>query len=110
MLVLTGEFETLLIYIGASLSLIAALTVSGVWVISRRTSRTKGEGIFLTPGYPLTPAIFLGLEVVALTLALWERPRPTIAALATVLAGFLFYLLARRTGWLEPPASGRLPD
>ena len=109
-LVLTGEFETLLIYIGASLSLIAALTVSGVWVISRRNSRTKREGIFLTPGYPLTPAIFLGLEVVALTLALWERPRPTIAALATVLAGILFYLLARRTGWLEPPASGRLPD
>ncbi|MGA1368557.1 MAG: hypothetical protein ACO394_08575, partial [Blastocatellia bacterium] len=35
---------------------------------------------------------------------------PTIAALATVLAGILFYLFARRTGWLEPPASGRLPD
>ena len=110
LLVLTGEFETLLIYIGASLSLIAALTVSGVWVISRRTSRAQRDGIFLTPGYPVTPAIFLGLEVVAILLALWERPRPTMAALATVLAGILFYGLARRMGWLEPPTTAALPD
>jgi APA family basic amino acid/polyamine antiporter len=102
LLVLTGEFETLLIYIGSALSLMAAVTVSGVWVISRRTSRAKREGIFLTPGYPVTPAIFLGLEVVALSLALWERPRPTAAALGTVLAGILFYLFARRVGWLQP--------
>jgi APA family basic amino acid/polyamine antiporter len=110
LLVLTGEFETLLIYIGASLSLIAALTVSGVWVISHRTSRAQRDRIFLTLGYPVTPAIFLGLEVVAILLALWERPRPTVAALATVLAGILFYGLARRMGWLAPPTTAAFPD
>ena len=107
-LVLTGEFETLLVYIGAALSLMAALTVSGVWVISRRVPRAREgtlQGVFLTPGYPVTPAIFLGLEAVAIMLALWERPRPTLAALATVLAGALFYWLARRVGWLKPPAA-----
>jgi len=93
-LVLTGEFETLLIYIGSALSLIAALTVTAVWFVRRTGSK---EGVFLTPGYPLTPAIFLGLEVTAFTLGLRERPIPTGAALATILIGMLVYKLVRRS-------------
>ncbi len=87
-LVLTGEFETLLIYIGSALSLIAALTVTAVWFVRRDGSN---DDVFLTPGYPVTPAIFLGLELTAFLLGLWERPLPTGAALVTILAGIGFY-------------------
>ena len=97
-LVLTGEFETLLIYIGAALSLIAALTVACVWFVSRDANE---PGIFLTPGYPVTPAIFLALEVSAIILGLWERPKPTGAALATIVAGMAVFLIGRRVGWFK---------
>ncbi|MFN6202038.1 MAG: APC family permease [Acidobacteriota bacterium] len=92
-LVLTGEFETLLIYIGSALSLIAALTVTAVWFVRRGASN---EGVFLTPGYPVTPAIFLGLELTAFVLGLKERPVPTGAALLTILVGMGVYLATRR--------------
>lgn len=97
-LVLTGEFETLLIYIGSALSLIAALTVAGVWFVSRGKN---DHGVFLTPGYPVTPAIFIALEISAILLGLWERPKPTGAALATIVAGMVVYLIGRRLGWLR---------
>lgn len=92
-LVLTGEFETLLIYIGSALSLIAALTVTAVWFIRRNGTN---EGVFLTPGYPVTPAIFLGLELTAFLLGLKERPIPTGAALLTIVMGMGVYLVTRR--------------
>lgn len=99
-LVLTGEFETLLIYAGSALSLMAALTVTCVWIVSRKeTDRTRG--IFLTPGYPVTPAVFLVLEVFAFLQGLRERPVPTGAALLTILAGIVIYYVASALGWLK---------
>lgn len=98
-LVLTGEFETILIYVGSALSLIAALTVAGLWFIDRK-SESDGREIFLTPGYPLTPAIFLLLEMTAFALGLWERPKPTSAALLTILVGILIYQAGTRFGWM----------
>jgi basic amino acid/polyamine antiporter, APA family len=100
-LVLTGEFETLLIYAGSALSLMAALTVTGVWV-ARRKQPDKTTGIFRTPGYPITPAIFLTLELFAFLQALRERPKPTGAALLTIVAGIAIYYVADRLGWLKP--------
>jgi len=95
LLVLTGKFETLLIYIGSALSLVAALTVTAVWFVRRDKAQA---GVFLTPGYPVTPAIFLGLELVAFLLGLRERPIPTGAALITILIGVGAYLLKARRG------------
>jgi len=57
LLVLTGEFGNLLTYIGSALSLMAALTVAGVWIVSR-SQKTNGPNIFRTPGliyYPILP-------------------------------------------------------
>ncbi len=99
-LVLTGEFENLLIYAGSALSLMAALTVTCVWAIGRRQP-ANSPGIFRTPGYPITPAIFLLLEVIAFGQGLKERPKPTGAALLTILAGILIYYVARSFGWLN---------
>lgn len=100
LLVLTGEFENLLIYAGSALSLMAALTVTGVWVI-RRTMPSDSPTVFLTPGYPVTPAIFLLLEAFAITQGVRERPIPTLAALGTIAAGIVIFFIARAFGWLN---------
>lgn len=110
-LVLTGEFGTLLTYVGSALSLMAALTVAGVWVVRRRQRSANGNGVFKVPGYPLTPALFLLLELTAFVQGLRERPKPTGAALLTIAVGVIIFYVARAAGWLgapepaEPPAS-----
>lgn len=100
LLVLTGEFENLLIYAGSALSLMAALTVTGVWVV-RQKMPSDSPTIFRTPGYPVTPAVFLLLEVFAITQGVRERPIPTLAALGTIAAGIIIFFLARALGWLN---------
>lgn len=99
LLVLTGEFETLLIYVGSALSLIAALTVASLWFIGSKRDDRDGT-VFKTPGYPVTPAIFLLLEMTAFTLGLFERPKPTGAALLTIVAGMIVYRLGVKSGFL----------
>ena len=104
LLVLTGEFGTLLTYVGAALSLMAALTVAGVWLVSNRQKATgplNGQKIFRTPGYPVTPALFLLVELTAFVQGLRNSPKPTGAALLTVVVGIIIFYVARAFGWLE---------
>ncbi|MBL8190199.1 MAG: amino acid permease [Acidobacteria bacterium] len=105
LLVLTGEFGNLLTYVGSALSLMAALTVAGVWIVSYR-QKTNGPTIFRTPGYPVTPALFLLVELVVFAQGLRTNPKPTGAALLTILAGIIIFYVSRAFGWLpdEEPA------
>lgn len=105
LLVLTGEFGTLLTYVGAALSLMAALTVAGVWVVSNKQEINgqplNGQKIFRTPGYPVTPALFLLVELTAFIQGLKNSPKPTGAALLTIVAGVIIFYIARAFGWLD---------
>lgn len=100
LLVLTGEFGNLLTYVGSALSLMAALTVAGVWVVSRR-QKNNGSKIFRTPGYPVTPALFLLVELTVFAQGLRSNPKPTGAALLTILAGVVIFYISRAFGWLS---------
>ncbi len=100
LLVLTGEFGNLLTYIGSALSLMAALTVAGVWIVSRR-QKTNGPNIFRTPGYPVTPALFLLVEVTVFIQGLKTNFWPTFAALLTIGFGIIVFYVSRAFGWLE---------
>ncbi len=100
LLVLTGEFGNLLTYIGSALSLMAALTVAGVWIVSRR-QKTNGPNIFRTPGYPFTPALFLLVEVTVFIQGLKTNFWPTFAALLTILVGVIIFYISRAFGWLS---------
>ena len=111
LLVLTGEFGNLLTYIGSALSLMAALTVAGVWIVSRR-QKTNGPNIFRTPGYPVTPALFLLVEVTVYIQGLKANFWPTFAALLTIFAGIIIFYVSRSFGWLtdnEPAQQPTLP-
>jgi len=108
LLVLTGEFGNLLTYVGSALSLMAALTVAGVYVVSYRQKNTA-PNIFRTPGYPVTPALFLLVELTVFIEGLKANPKPTGAALLTIVAGVIIFYIARAFGWLEAAKPAEAP-
>ncbi len=71
----TASFEPILLYSSIGLSLFSMLTVSSVFVL--RSQRPEAARPFRTPGYPITPLIYLvgtGALVVAVA-----RSRPDVA-------------------------------
>jgi basic amino acid/polyamine antiporter, APA family len=99
-LALTGTFGFLLTYVGSALLLFGGLTVASVYIV-RRKSVSGSMPYFRVPGYPVTPAIFLALVVALWSYGLKREPEPTIAALATIVAGALVYFIGRSYGWLS---------
>ncbi len=107
-LALTGQFDALVTYAGSALSLFAALAVASLYIV-RRDATTESKQVFRAPGYPVTPAIYLILTVVAFLYGLRDRPVPTGAALLTILAGVVIFYVLRSRGWLSE-ATDRKPS
>lgn len=96
---LSGAFDRLLTYVGSSLLLFSGLTIVAVY-FARRNNITHASDYFRVPGYPLTPAIFILMVIVSWSQALWREPKPTGAALLTIVAGIGLYYIARAFGLL----------
>lgn len=90
--VLVSDLQSLLGYLGLTLSLSAALTVSCVFVLRRRRGR---ESVPVTGSIAL-PAVYVTATLALALLAASRQPAEWIAAGATVLSGLLVYALARR--------------
>lgn len=94
-MVLSGTFEELLIYIGFALGIFPWMAVLGLILLRRR--EPARERPYRVWGYPFTPLFFLTAMAIILTVAMIGRPRPSLLALATVAAGIPFYwLVAQR--------------
>ena len=97
----TGSFESLVIYASVGLSIFSMLAVGAIFVL--RVKQPNLVRPFRTPGYPVTPALYL-LPTLGLTLAAFsQRPLISTYALLSILAGVPFYFLQKR-------ASGRRSD
>jgi len=95
LMVLSASFETLLIYIGFTLSLCAMLTVIGLMRIRRRAPAP--EGLYRTFGYPVTPLLFILGNAWIIFFSLKSRPVAALFGLGTIAAGMGVYrLFARR--------------
>lgn len=105
LLALTGAFEILLVYIGSSLLLFNAITVLAL-VSMRRRDGGRNAGAFRVPAYPLPALIFLATTVAAWINGLIRAPVPTGAALGTLFAGGLLYVIGRRRGWFRAGPAG----
>jgi APA family basic amino acid/polyamine antiporter len=92
--VLTDSFEVVLSYAGFTLNLIALLTVAGVFVL-RHTAPDLPRP-YRVWGYPLTPAVFILLNIVILVFVLQARPVAGGAGLLTILVGLALALLHKR--------------
>ena len=101
-LVIAGSFEQIVAYFVFITVTFIALTVAAVYVQRRRQSVAPP---YLTPGYPVTPAIFLSLVVVLLVLIGMNNPRQALAGAAVVALGLPVYeLMERRRQRRDPQA------
>jgi len=102
-LVITATFETLLMYIGFTLSLCAGLTAFGVMVL--RWREPDLERPYRAWGYPVTPVLFVALSAWMARHTLVQRPVAALAGVGTLFFGFVAYLIIGR-----PPRPRRRRD
>jgi amino acid transporter len=91
-LVLVSDLQSLLGYLGLTLSLSAALTVSCVFVLRRR----HGAAAAPVTGSIALPAVYVVATVALAALAASRQPWEWVAAGATVISGLAAWRVARR--------------
>jgi APA family basic amino acid/polyamine antiporter len=92
--VMTATFEPLLVYAGYTLSVSAAATVVGAFVLRRREPDAPRPHRAL--GWPWSGVAFLASSAFMIVFAVRERPRESLAGLATLAAGGVVWALRRR--------------
>jgi APA family basic amino acid/polyamine antiporter len=90
----TATFEPLLVYAGFTLSLSAAATVAGAFVLRRREPEAHRPHRALA--WPWSGVAFLALSAVMTVLAIRERPLESLAGVATLALGGATWALWRR--------------
>jgi APA family basic amino acid/polyamine antiporter len=95
-----GSVESIILYAGVGLSIFSMLAMSSIFVLRRR--RPDLPRPFRTPGYPVTPALYLALTGTMTVAAFCQRPAVSSYALLSILAGVPFYYLWRRAGGVKP--------
>jgi len=94
LLVLSGTFEEIISYFFFVVLVFIALTVFGIFVLRRRQA---GGVEYSTPGYPVTPIVFLLLIVLMLVLLAVGQPKQSFMGVGVVALGLpVYYLLFRR--------------
>ncbi len=93
LLVAIGTFDQILGYFIFVTVLFVGLTVAGLFVLRRRDPDPPA---FQTPGYPVTPVIFLALVVVVLALLGGGRPVQAALGAGVVALGVPVYLAVFR--------------
>jgi APA family basic amino acid/polyamine antiporter len=109
LMVLSASFETLLIYIGFTLSLFASLTVLGLLRLRRRVGAPIGV-VYRTWGYPVTPLLFILGNFWIIGFSLTRRPMAALIGLGTIAVGGVAYLgFTRRSSSFHSSRSGVFP-
>lgn len=91
--VLTGTFESVLLYCGFILQIASLLTVSGVFVLRKKY---KKEASYQSPLYPIFPLIFVVLSLWVLSYLLLQQPVETLIGLLILGLGTGTYFLNPR--------------
>jgi APA family basic amino acid/polyamine antiporter len=91
LLVLSGTFEQILVYMGFSLGIFPILAVWGVFKL-----RLSGKSALKLPGFPLVHIIFIVSGILILVLAFFERPLESSIAILTALSGIPVYYWFKR--------------
>ncbi len=94
LLVLWGSFNQIISYFIFVVVIFVALTVAALFVLRRKQGVSHG---YKTPGYPLTPIVFLLLAGVMLFLLASNSPKQSFLGVGVVALGIpVYYLLFAR--------------
>ncbi len=88
-MVITSSFDKLLLYIGFTLSFFTMLTVLGMMVLRGRQPDLIRP--YKTFGYPVTPILFILMNLWIIVFSIKGNPIVTLYGAATIIAGILFY-------------------
>jgi APA family basic amino acid/polyamine antiporter len=89
LMVFTASFENLLLYIGFTLSLCATLTVIGMMKL--RFTKKELVREYKTPGYPVTPLLFILGNVWIIFFSITNRPVTSLYGIVTIGLGYVLY-------------------
>ena len=92
-MLLTARFDQLITYMGFTLSVSAALTVCGVFVMRRKSPDAPRP--YRCWGYPVTPILFIALSLWMIVFTFVQTPIVALAGSATIIAGLSLYFVAR---------------
>jgi len=92
LLVFTSSFSSVLTYLGFTLTLFTTMTVVGLFVL--RITQPDIPRPFKTWGYPLTPALFILMNLGILYFSLTEKPYESLVGLGTVVLGLIVYFIS----------------
>jgi APA family basic amino acid/polyamine antiporter len=93
-LIISSSFETVITYLGFTLTLSSCITVLGVFI--HRMRYPNAHRPYRTWGYPLTPLIFLAIGIWMLVFIFRDKPAESLAGLGTILLGIPVYLWGAR--------------
>ena len=96
----TGSVESLILYAGVGLSIFSMLAMSSIFVL--RWKQPDLPRPFRTPGYPVTPAVYLVLTGMMTLAAFRSGPRCRSMPSLSILAGVPFYYLWRYPAGRKP--------
>lgn len=109
LMVLTASFDKLLIYIGFTLSLCAALTVTGMLRLRRRQPALKRN--YKTIGYPVTPYLFIFGSLWIICFSIKSKPAASLAGLGTIGLGLIIYgYFRKRASKIHRPLPAEAPQ
>ena len=91
LLILSGQFEKVLTFVGFSLSLFTFLTVCCVFILRKKNSELTTN--YKTWGYPITPLLFLALTGFTIYFVLTEKPVESLLGLSNVAIGAIIYFV-----------------
>jgi len=87
--ILTLAFDTILTYVGFTLSLFAALAVGGIFILRKKSNIAPAS--YKTWGYPFVPAIFIVVMAWMTTHTLVTKPIASLAGIGTMAVGAVIY-------------------
>ncbi len=93
-MVFTASFESLLLYMGFTLSLSSMLTVAGM--VKLRFTTPGVHRPYKTFGYPFTPVLFIAGNLWIVVFSIMNRPVAALSGLVTVGTGLLACFLFER--------------
>ena len=87
-----GDPDVLIRFVGFTLAIFAALTVSAVFVMRRRGMQSA----YRTWGYPVTPILFIGMSAWIAISQVRAQPKESAIIAVVLLSGAVFYVLFSR--------------